>query len=108
MSEHYPAQRERPEDRIDNSESIKDWTLNRLLRLIQDVTRDVATPNPTYENVTITDNLLLDGNLVFEQPSQTTVGAAGSASALPANPTKYIKITDETGTQLVIPAYKAR
>lgn len=38
---------------------------------------------------------------------QTTVGAAGGASALPATPTKYLKIVDETGTTLVVPAYAA-
>jgi hypothetical protein len=38
---------------------------------------------------------------------QTTVGAAGGASALPATPTKYFKIVDSAGTTLVIPAYAA-
>jgi len=38
---------------------------------------------------------------------QTTVGAAGGASALPATPTKYLKIVDSAGTTLVIPAYAA-
>lgn len=38
---------------------------------------------------------------------QTTVGAAGGASALPATPTKYLKVKDEAGTTLVIPAYAA-
>lgn len=39
--------------------------------------------------------------------TQTTVGAAGAASALPATPTKYLKVTDNTGARLVIPAYTA-
>lgn len=38
---------------------------------------------------------------------QTTVGAAGGASALPATPTKYLKIVDSAGTTLVVPAYAA-
>lgn len=38
---------------------------------------------------------------------QTTVGAAGGASAIPASPTKYLKITDSTGATLVIPAFAA-
>lgn len=38
---------------------------------------------------------------------QTTVGAAGGASALPATPTKYLKVKDSAGTTLVIPAYAA-
>lgn len=38
---------------------------------------------------------------------QTTVGAAGAASALPATPTKYFKVHDSAGTVLIIPAYAA-
>lgn len=38
---------------------------------------------------------------------QTTVGAAGAASALPATPTKYLKVQDSAGTTYVIPAYAA-
>lgn len=38
---------------------------------------------------------------------QTTVGAAGAVSALPANPTKYLQVKGSDGTTLVIPAYAA-
>jgi len=38
---------------------------------------------------------------------QTTVGAAGGASALPGAPTKYLKVVDSSGATLVIPAYAA-
>ncbi len=38
---------------------------------------------------------------------QTTVGAAGGASALPATPTKYLKVKDSAGTTYVVPAYAA-
>lgn len=36
---------------------------------------------------------------------QTTVGAAGGASALPITPTKYLKVQDDGGNVLVVPAY---
>jgi hypothetical protein len=36
---------------------------------------------------------------------QTTVGAAGGASALPASPTKYLKVVGSDGTEYVIPAF---
>lgn len=39
--------------------------------------------------------------------AQTTVGAAGGASAPPATPTKYFKVLDSTGTEFVVPAYAA-
>lgn len=38
---------------------------------------------------------------------QTTVGAAGGASGLPATPTKYLKVKDSAGATLVVPAYAA-
>lgn len=39
--------------------------------------------------------------------TQTTVGAAGAASAVPATPTRYLKVVDSDGTVLVIPAFLA-
>lgn len=36
---------------------------------------------------------------------QTTVGAAGAASALPATPSKYLSVKDSTGTEYVLPVY---
>lgn len=36
---------------------------------------------------------------------QTTVGAAGGASALPATPSKYLKVQDDAGTTYVVPCY---
>lgn len=38
---------------------------------------------------------------------QTTVGAAGAASALPASPSKYLKIVGSDGVTYVVPAYAA-
>lgn len=38
---------------------------------------------------------------------QTTVGAAGGAAALPATPTKFLRLVDSAGTLLVVPAYAA-
>lgn len=52
-------------------------------------------------------NHALDGShkkLTFTGDTQTTVGAAGSASALPANPTGYMVITIGT-TEVVVPYY---
>lgn len=36
---------------------------------------------------------------------QTTVGAAGAASALPALPSKYLKVKDSAGSTFVVPCY---
>lgn len=39
--------------------------------------------------------------------TQTTVGAAGGASALPATPLGYFNATLKDGTNVVIPYYRA-
>lgn len=52
---------------------------------------------------------LTTGGLRYYQASgaQTTVGAAGAASALPLTPTKYLKIVDNAGVTFVTPLYAA-
>jgi len=48
----------------------------------------------------------LGGKLRFTTAlTQTTVGAAGAAAALPATPSKYYQVTDSSGATFVIPAY---
>ena len=62
-------------------------------------------------NITTTDsnaNLKLGasgtGTIELDVPTQTTVGAAGAANALPATPSTYFKI-NVGGTEYVVPAY---
>lgn len=54
-------------------------------------------PDGTHGAISV-DGLTWDGD------TQTTVGAAGGASALPATPSKYIEVTID-GTDYVIPVY---
>jgi len=66
--------------------------------------------NATPANQTLTLNALVTptyGLKWLAGLEQTTVGAAGGASALPGAPTKYLKVVDSTGATLVIPAYAA-
>jgi hypothetical protein len=46
-----------------------------------------------------------DGLPVFLGPTQTTVGSAGVADALPSNPAKYIEFEDSSETRYLIPCY---
>jgi len=57
----------------------------------------------------VVQRLRFDGGIQWGAAAleQTTVGAAGGASALPATPTKFLKVVDSAGTTLVIPAYTA-
>lgn len=48
---------------------------------------------------------LSNGVLLTKDATGTTVGAAGAASALPATPTAYWTVKDETGTTFKIPVY---
>lgn len=66
--------------------------------------------NATPANQTLTLNALVTptyGLKWLAGLEQTTVGAAGGASALPGTPTKYLKVVDSSGATLVIPAYAA-
>ena len=50
-------------------------------------------------------NPIVTGEIKFTNgPTQTTVGAAGGASALPATPTGYLRV-EISGTEFVIPFY---
>lgn len=54
--------------------------------------------------------VVLEGNnvanlTVKDMPTQTTVGAAGGAAAVPATPTKYLLIEEEGGSSFAIPMY---
>jgi hypothetical protein len=73
----------------------------------------VAGISLSQNNISTTssnDDIVLDpngtGTVDFMVPSQTTVGASGAATPLPAAPTKYIKIKLD-GVEYVIPAYLA-
>lgn len=50
-----------------------------------------------HTNITVT-------GFTFNGTTQTTVGAAGAATALPANPTGYFVFTNGT-TEVVVPFY---
>jgi len=61
-----------------------------------------------YSGTAIVGGVTKDGRFRFVAGNeQTTIGAAGGASALPATPTKYLKVVDSAGTVLIIPAYAA-
>lgn len=71
----------------------------------------IGTVSIAQNNITTTDsnaNLRIapsgTGTLQLDVPTQSTVGSAGGADAVPANPTTYIKINVD-GTDYVIPAF---
>lgn len=92
---------------MDNT--IGTWTTGQLIRFIEDMFRTNPPglgPSAQADEITVVEDLNLHGNLNFTL-EQTTVGAAGSATALPANPYKYLRVKDSAGTVVVIPVYKA-
>lgn len=90
-------------------ETIGEWTVERLVRFLQNALEETPPsriPTLVCDEVTVNTKFTLGDQIQFSQ-FQTTVGAAGSASALPATPTGYIRILDYTGQPFVIPYYKA-
>ena len=90
-------------------ETIGNWTVSQLVRFLQEQLRPHPPPSaPNLSSSRLTCYELLDvrDQIQFHQV-QTTVGAAGAASALPATPSGYIRILDYTGNPFVIPYYNS-
>lgn len=89
--------------------TIGNWTQAQLVKFFQNMLKlhpPENAVNLTADNVSIVKQLTCLDQIQFMQ-SQTTVGAAGGATALPANPTGYIPILDYAGNVRVIPYYNA-
>lgn len=90
-------------------ETIGEWTVERLVRFLQNALEETPPSRiPTLVTDELTVNLkhTFNDQVQFNQ-AQLTVGAAGSATALPATPSGYIRILDFTGAPFVIPYYRA-
>lgn len=87
---------------------IGEWTEAQLIRFIQDVLRTDPVPLPSSasaDELLVTRKLTVNDEIMFNGGAQATVGAAGSASALPATPTGYFRVLDNQGTVKLIPYY---
>jgi hypothetical protein len=89
-------------DTSKNNASQSDYADERGKRQIQPNTSDPKQSRPMIQPIIL-------GTLTFaSNPVQSTVGAAGSASALPATPTGYLQLNIGGSTSnYVIPFYKA-
>lgn len=90
-------------------DTIGGWDTSRLTKYIEDWLRN--NPIRTVQALRVEElealtGLTIHNKLRFER-TQTTVGVAGSASALPATPSGYIPIQDPNGTTYLIPFFKA-
>ena len=69
---------------------------------------DLQMSGNTLLSADTNGNIILDpngtGTVELVVPVQTTVGSAGSAASLPAQPSTYFKI-NVAGTEYVVPAY---
>lgn len=89
------------------AETIGEWSPGQLVRFIQDMLRSNPpefAPNLTAETLKVTDKFSCSDQLQLFQ-FQTTVGAAGGASALPATPRGYFRFLDYTGAVVLVPYY---
>lgn len=87
--------------------TIGNWTEGELVRFIQNMIRlhpPESAVNITVDEIDVQKKLKCIDQMQFLR-SQATVGATGSASALPANPAGYIIILDYAGNQKLIPYY---
>jgi hypothetical protein len=90
-------------------ETIGTWTVQELTRFLQSVIEDnppPRIPQLSCDDITINVKMTVIDQLQLTQ-NQVTVGSAGTASALPANPEGYFRILDFTGQSRVVPYYKS-
>ena len=90
-------------------ETIGEWTVERLVRFLQSALEDnppSRIPALVCDTLIVQSQATISDQLLVTQ-AQTTVGAAGAASALPVTPSGYFRILDYTGQPFVVPYYKA-
>lgn len=89
-------------------DKIGDWDPAQLMRYVRDQLTQDPVPmasNGTVDELIIARKFTVTDEIAFNGTPQTTVGAAGSASAPPAAPTGYLRILDNQGQVRVIPYY---
>lgn len=107
-----PPQEELPPKKtegLQSADTIGNWTVERLVRFLQATMEEnppSRIPSLSCDDLTVNVKTNFMDQIQFTQ-YQTGVGAAGTASALPANPSGYLRILDYTGQPFVIPYYKA-
>ena len=79
-------------------------TVGRLKNASIEIDANTITTLNTNDDIVFNPNG--NGTVDFQVIEQTTVGAPGVASALPANPTLYFKVK-VNGVEYVVPAYAA-
>jgi len=77
-----------------------------LLRALNNFQTNEISPTSTNGDLVLDPTSKGIGTINFKAPEQSTVGAAGAASALPATPSTYLKVKIN-GSTYVIPAYAA-
>lgn len=91
------------------NDTIGEWTVAQLVQFLK--TQQEDNPPLKSSQMTCDELIVVNKAQFYDRPQfyqyQNTVGAAGTASALPANPLGYIKAIDRNGTAIVIPYYTA-
>lgn len=91
------------------NDTIGDWTVAQLVQFLN--TQRDDNPPIKSSQVTCDEFIAVNKAQFYDRPQfyqyQYTVGAAGTATALPANPLGYFKVLDRNGTSVVIPYYTA-
>ena len=91
------------------ADRIGEWSTTQLTNFVTQLVRDDETINAvvkSLDEVTVNRLLTIIDEIKFSQ-AQSTVGAAGGASALPATPVGYFRVLDGAGVVRVIPYYNA-
>jgi hypothetical protein len=89
------------------AQSIGDWNTTDLTKFVQALTREdetVGNLGRGTDSFTVANKLVVANEFQILQYA-STVGAAGAASALPATPYQYLKVTAPDGSVKQFPIY---
>ncbi len=78
---------------------------DNTIRLIESNSNDQVQIAGSGDDIRVSGDMIFDSGVGIDPGTQLTVGSAGGASAIPANPTGYAKIIDKAGTIYVVPYY---
>jgi hypothetical protein len=89
-------------------ETIEGWDTTRFVKFLENYLKSNNIPLPLVgqmDELAVRQKLTVADELEFLRTT-TTVGAAGSASALPATPDSYTYVLDPYGNVRLVPLYK--
>jgi hypothetical protein len=94
---------------MEDKRKLGEWSVTQLIKFLESQKEQSPFQKAsaiTCGDIRVQKTLFVQDQIQLTQ-FQTTVGATGTASALPANPAGYFRVLDHTGRVKLVPFYNA-